>query len=601
MVKFDFPFALLHVSTVLVLLLFMFIMRMKNKAQIHFALLSAMGLMLIWSIGQILGGYAAILYGLTVMPFVYLHYFGTCFIPVSLLFIGIIFVHTKLKFSWKYLLLFIPPVVSYVLVITSQYHTFFFVKFSYINNETIYGSYFKFHTMFSYIYLLAGLYFLLYFSVKNSGFFSRQSILIFIGSVIPFIINILFILNIVVLPIYSTPIAFSFSIICFAFAILKFQFLNIVPVALQNVVDQISDSYMIINKELEVIDYNKTFMDTFSRVFLVKRKEKLARILKPEGSLNNVDTDNLIETLEKAVSEKRTHSFETQIIAGSFDRYFTIEITPIIKNDNHLGTIILLKDITQHIKDMDLIKQTQSQLMQRDRLASLGELAGGVAHDINSPLSAIQGSLYIITTITQMGQDLDDIDKLKKALLDIQENAKNATSTSGRIAKIINSVRDHTRNLTGENIQIFNLFNEVEGIKVLLNHQLKQSGCELVINQKEQVLLKGDPGKLGQVFTNLIVNAIQAYGANPGKIEIDFEKKGTELLIKVKDYCGGMPKELQAGIFKNILTTKGTEGTGLGLYLCYSIITGHFCGNMSFESQLGEGTTFYIQIPIEEK
>lgn len=100
------------------------------------------------------------------------------------------------------------------------------------------------------------------------------------------------------------------------------------------------------------------------------------------------------------------------------------------------------------------------------------------------------------------------------------------------------------------------------------------------------------------MITNLVVNAAQAYGDKGGKIEVSVEKAPkSKALIKVSDYAGGLSEEIKPYIFKNILTTKGTFGTGLGLYLAYSVIKGEFNGKIDFQSEKGEGTTFYISIP----
>ncbi len=603
MLRYGFPFVLLHISTFLILVLFLFIIKMKNKNQIHFAFLSAMGLMLIWNIGHILIGYTTPIYGQISMSFVYFYFFGACFLSVSLLFIGLIFVHTKLKFSWKYILLVIPQIISYIIIVTNQNHHLFIVKFSYLNNETIYGSYFKIYTIISYIYILVGLYYLLSFSIKNSGFFSSQSILIFIGSMIPFVANVLFIFNIMILPIYFTTIAFSFAIICFAFAILKFGFLNIIPIAIQKIVDLISDSYIVVNENMDIIDYNKTFIDTFAGVIRFKRKDNFLHILKKVDS--SIDEEKFYQLANTAINQKSPVKFEKQIVSGDFDKFFAVEITPIFSQDQHIGTIILLKDITQHKEDLKVIEQTHNQLLQRDRLASLGEIAGGVAHDINSPLAAVQSGLYVINLLTeqydsilqQKGIDGDDVKEISAQL---KSQVTNCNNSCTKIAGIVNSVRNHTRNLSGENIQDFYVVNVLNDIEILLNHQLKTAGCELKVIKDDNTMIKGDPGKLGQVVTNLIVNAIQAYGKNPGVIEAKVYKEDNRVIISIKDNAGGIPKQFQDGIFKNILTTKGTEGTGMGLYMCYSIITGHFRGDIWFNSVEGQGTTFYIAIPINK-
>ncbi|MGE5473424.1 MAG: histidine kinase N-terminal 7TM domain-containing protein [Ignavibacteriales bacterium] len=595
----DIWFGLLCISLILIASLGFYILKMKNKRHIHYAFLGIILSLFIWSFGNFLLG----LSNFTNMFFVYFYFLGVCFLPVSLVFVGLAFAYTEISFNWKNKLIFLFPIIDYPIILTNKYHHLFFVKYSPINTLTEYGKFYYIHTIILYLYLFVGLTYLLYYSIKNSGFFSRQSLLIILGTSIPFVFNIFENFHIMTLPIYITPVAFSFTIICLAFAIFKFDFLNIVPIALQNVVDQISDSYVIINEDLEAIDYNKTFIDTFSNIFTVKRKESITKILNPEGNTNNIDAEKLTRYILGAIKEKKPLAFEKQIIAKEFDKYFAVEITPIIKNNSHIGTIILLKDITEHKKDMELIKQTQSQLLERERLASLGELAGGVAHDINSPLSVIMGGMTFIERLFIKYRDSFDNEnmtpeKRKEIENEILHQISNSSNASQKIVKIVNSIRNHTRNLSGENIQDFYVSTVFEDIRTLLNHQIKSSGCELEVSAGDNTIVKGDPGKLGQVITNLVVNAIQAYDANPGKIELKSHKEEKRIIITVEDNAGGIPEMYREGIFSKMLTTKGTQGTGLGLYLSYSIVTGHFNGKMWFETEEGKGTKFYISIPI---
>ncbi|MGE5329381.1 MAG: histidine kinase N-terminal 7TM domain-containing protein [Deltaproteobacteria bacterium] len=604
---------LLCISIFCLLLLGFYILKMKTKKQINYIF----SLLVLSAVICNIGFMIAILYGAfwgdNNIKLSFISFLGQTFIPVAFLFVGVIFAKSKIKFNYKYLAFLVIPILSNVLIWTNDYHRLFFKEYSSFADIN-FGSYFYFIFLpWNYGCIIFGLYYLIKFSIKNSGFFSKQALLIVLGSVIPFITNILWTIgnsiNNYSLKLYSVydpyPVLFAFPIICLAFAIFKFDFLNIVPVALQNVVDQISDSYVIINEELEVIDYNKTFVDIFSEIFQIRRKETLASILKPEGKSNNFDLDKLVESIKEAIKEKKAVSFESQIISGEFDKFFTVEITPIIKKDNHLGTIILLKDITQHKKDMELVQQTQGQLMQRDRLASLGELAGGVAHDINSPLSVIQGGLMFVERLFIKYRDsLNDEsitpEKRKEMEEELLHQIANSSNASQKIVKIVNSIRNHTRNLSGENIQDFYVSTVFEDIKILLNHQLKGAGCEIEIEAEDKTLVTGDTGKLGQVITNLVVNAIQAYNGVPGKILLKSRKEEDNIIIVVQDFAGGIPETYREGIFSKMLTTKGTQGTGLGLYLSYSIITGHFSGSMWFDTEEGKGTEFYISIPIKK-
>ncbi len=588
------------VSTLLIVLMAVMIGRMKNKKQIHYAFFSIVVFMFIWSFARMLqiifqDNYRYVIF------LEHVSYIGVILIPISLLYTGIIFAKTRIQFSWKQLLLFVIPAVSLVMVFTNGYHNLFIEKYSFISTELVYGKYYPVHEIYSYICIFIGLYHLVYFSIKNSGFFSRQSILICLGTLVPLLIIILSTQKLVIMPVFVENISFSFSILCFMLAILGFNFLNVVPVALEKVVDHISDSYIVINEHFEIIDYNRTFVETFRGMIKVKRGDNIMEFFRDNPSLG-IDETRFTEYVGRAAAEKTSLSFEKHIQEGDFGKYFTIEVTPILSNQTNLGTIILLKDITQHKLDMEKIKQAHKQLSEKERLASLGELAGGVAHDIKSPLSAVQYNFYELKSLIDeyengtKDHELEEQDYIDIAK-DMRENISRSERSIRKITTIIDSILNHTRNLSGDNQQVFDLEDIVKDLQILLRHHLVQSSCELVYKCDGDIKLFGDSGKLGQVLTNLIMNAIQAYNKKPGVIQLKAERENNNAVVSVTDNAGGIQERLKDGIFKNILTTKGTEGTGLGLYISYSIITGNFGGTMWFETEEGKGTTFFISIP----
>lgn len=238
------------------------------------------------------------------------------------------------------------------------------------------------------------------------------------------------------------------------------------------------------------------------------------------------------------------------------------------------------KNTDRFIKDL---KDKQEVIVKQGQLVSIGELAGGVAHDINTPISAIKTGLQLLQ---EMYTPRDETEK------ELLMRMGNCTE---KIIKIVNSMRNQIRNLGSDQKYNFKVSEVINDVKIIAYNEIQKGNCDLVINIEDDLSVYGDPTKLGQVFTNLLVNAIQAYNGNGGKIEISVTKApGNRVMIKVRDYAGGIPEKIKEYVFKNILTTKGTKGTGLGLYLAYSVIKGEFSGEITFESTEGEGTTFYI-------
>ena len=135
---------------------------------------------------------------------------------------------------------------------------------------------------------------------------------------------------------------------------------------------------------------------------------------------------------------------------------------------------------------------------------------------------------------------------------------------------------------------------------------MKKSGCTFTQDIKEEISIYGERTKLGQVLTNLVVNGIQAYSSNEkkGNVTLRAKKENNDIcLIEIIDEAGGIPEKVQPYIFNNIMTTKGSKGTGLGLYLASTVIKGVYEGTIDFETEPGKGTKFIIRIPMkmEEK
>ena len=599
--KIDICFILICISLILAIGLGAYLLRMRNKKQIHYAFLSLIISLFIWSFGIFL----LALSNFTNMVYVYLYFFGVCFVPVSIFFLGLIFAYTKIDFNRKHKLLFMFPIIDYIIIITNKYHNLFFVKYSHINASMEYGKYYFVHTIILYIYIFVGLSYLLYYSIKNSGFFSRQSLLIILGVCIPFMLNILENLNILILSIYATPIAFSFAIICWVFAIFKFDFLNVIPVALQKVVDLISDGFIVIDEEFKIIDYNKTFVKAIKGAIVINRKDSIVEIA-ASAKLFDIAQDNLENIIMRSVEKKKSFSFEQHMVKEGFDKHFTIEITPIFNNDKHIGTIILLKDITQHKLDIEIINQAQGQLVESERLASLGQFVGGIAHNLKTPIMSIAGGLEAIEELAAEVEEDTAAGTLEKQdyieiAKEIKEWIAKMKEHQAYMSDIITTVKGQAVQMNASSIEDFEIDELLKRVEILMKHELKKDYCtmntDVLIDRR--VKIKGEINNLVQILNNLITNAIQAYDEQGGVINFRVVKEKNNVKFIIKDAGKGIPKEIQEKLFNQMITTKGKNGTGLGLYISYSTIKGKFGGDMWFESEEGNGTEFYVVVPLQ--
>ena len=286
-----------------------------------------------------------------------LYFLGTILVSISILFTGLIFARTKIKFTWKHALLFIVPVISIVILFTNQNHHLFYTVFSLIPSQQKFGVYFIIHTIYSYSCIGVGSVYLTIFSIKNYGVFSRQSSLILIGIIFSLIMDTISTFKILDWPTTIENIAFAVTISLFIIATVKFDFLNVIPIALQTVVDLISDSYVVIGEDFEVIDYNKSFTEGFTGVC---RKADIVTIIK--NNYSDGEAARFTGFLEEAVEAQKRVSFEIHKPIDNTIAYYMVEITPIYVSGNHIGTIILKRNITEHKNNLKEVMELNEKL-----------------------------------------------------------------------------------------------------------------------------------------------------------------------------------------------------------------------------------------------
>lgn len=352
--------------------LFIFIDKKKDKKQIQKVFMLLAVELAFWCLLLIVQITASIPLNINPLTIDNIVFIFSMTVPVLLLIMSLIFANTKIKFTYKYLALFIIPVISLIILWTNKYHNLFFVHYSVNINEVVYGKFFIVQSIYSYLCLFIAMYILIYYSIKNAGFFSKQSIMIVLGTIIPLTVNILGTFQIIPLSIYVTPITFLVAIAFYAFAILKFQFLNIAPIAAQKINDSISDGFMVLNEDMRIIDYNKTVQEVLNITNITLRNNEflcLEDILKAD----NVNIYDFIKSIEKTKNNNTTVSLE--VYFDKTDKYFNVEINSIFSKNSYIGTLILFKDITQHMKDLQEIKQSQEIIVRQEKFVTLRRIS----------------------------------------------------------------------------------------------------------------------------------------------------------------------------------------------------------------------------------
>ena len=598
-----FTLILLIISIITLSVIFDLLKKYKKDNQIKKMFLAIIVLAIWWVALEIV---QIILKNYIDMPDEYDIYFeslasiGKCFMPVFIFLLGLVFSKTKINFNKKYLLLFIIPTVTIVLMLTNQLHYLVYKTYSIYTYKSVLGPYSIVHQLYSYGMLMIGMFLLLRSSIKNAGFFSKQSLLIVLGTLIPLVVNIMETFKIVHLTVYSTPISFAFAVAIYALAIFKFKFLSVSPIALQKIVDRMSDSYLVLNDDGTITDFNQTFITTFKIDYTTLRGQNFEEFSKK----HKINYGKIKNAILKTKDSNKTISFEHRV--NRIHKIFTVEINTIYSDGASLGTLILFKDITQHIEDMETIKNNQDILMERERLASLGQLIGGIAHNLKTPIMSISGAAEGLTDLVKEydssiddpevnSQDHHDIAK------DMNEWIVKIKEYTEYMSDIITAVKGQAVTLSEtENIS-FDIDELVKRVDILMKHELKNALIYMNVQMKAPKTTKihGDINSLVQVINNMISNAIQAYnGKTEQNIDLILEKSNGNLIISVKDYGCGLPQKVQDKLFKEMITTKGKNGTGLGLYMSYSTIKAHFNGNITFETEEGKGTTFNIILPL---
>ena len=598
--KIDITLVLLLIAAIANGVLLTSILKSKSKKQIKKIFSFNLICLLICTTGQITQILFSQKLGIKQIYFDYFVYIGTCFLPISVYFTGLSFENTKIQFKKK---LFIIPIISLIILWTNDYHHLFYKQYSTSIANTVYGPYMVIHNIYSYILLGLGIIYMLKFSIKNSGFFSKQSLLIVLGVSVPVVVNILGTFKIIPMSIYVTPITFTITIICCAIAIFKFQFLNVTPIALQKIVDRISDGYVVLDDNNVITDFNKTFLDIFKLSSEDIRSKNFIRFLQ-QRKISEQVVEKISKSIKKANSTEKTVSFEQQFV--KIKKYFRIEITPINSDNNSLGTLFLLKDITQHKEDMETIKNNQDILMERERLAGLGQLIGGIAHNLKTPIMSIAGATQgLENLIKEYDESIDD------PLVNSQDHHDIARDMEEWIPKIrahleymsdiITTVKGQAvASLSTDDTEEFTVAELIKRVNILMKHELKNAYIYLNVLMKidENQIIHGNVNVLVQVVNNMISNAIQAYaGKHDQNIQLEISNIDNYINISITDFAGGLPKEVQDRLFKEMVTTKGKNGTGLGLYMSYSNIKAHFGGDITYQTEDGKGTTFNILIP----
>jgi len=601
---FTLPLLSLIISAALITGLLVYVLKIKNKTSLQNIFCLDLLCVFIICVGVILQAILSKLCNIPAINFENYIYIGTCFLPVCILFTGKIFSNPNYKLKRIDLFTLIIPITSLIILWTNNFHHLFYKVYSTNISKCVYGNWLIIHNIYSYTLLLIGIIYMIKASGKTSGFFSKQSLLIIAGMSIPIVVNVLGTFKIIPMSVFITPISFAFAMVFFALAIFKFKFLGIAPIALRTVVNRMSDSYIILNENYVVTDFNNTFLNIFKLKDENIRDKNIIKFLEHHQDYG-VDIAEFKQYLNSVKGRTETVSFEQGILP--FNKFFTVEINNIMDKNNFLGILILFKDITQHKQDIQTIQNNQDMLMEKERLASLGQLIGGISHNLKTPIMSISGAAEGLTDlINEYDASIGDPEVTNNdhhaIANDMREWITKIHSYTSYMSDIITAVKGQAVNLSENENNEFTVDELFKRVNILMKHEISNASLTLAIDVQvpSATTLVGDINSLVQVINNLITNAIQSYNGRKGEeIKVLAQKLDNNLIISVIDHGCGMTKEVQDKLFNTMITTKGKNGTGLGMFMSYSTIKGHFNGDITFETEVNKGTTFNVILPLQ--
>jgi two-component system, NtrC family, sensor kinase len=345
----------------------------------------------------------------------------------------------------------------------------------------------------------------------------------------------------------------------------------------ENIVESINVGILAVDLEDRIESWNSQM----EAMYALSRAEALRQ------PLSSVFPAALMEEYHRVMNEPGVHNlykFRLQTRAGE-NRTVNAAIAPLVSRDfKTVGRIILVDDITDRT-------ELEAQLSQAEKLSSIGLLAAGVAHEVNTPLAVISSYTQMLTK--QVRGD----DRLSPLLEKI-------TQQTFRASEIVNNLLNFSRTGTSE-FRETDLNTIIRDTLTLIEHQFKTSQVTLDTSLLPDLPpILGNAGKLQQVFLNLFLNAKDAMNGG-GTLRVSTEVNG-HVSVAISDTGSGIAPEHLQRIYDPFFTTKSApkegqrRGTGLGLAVTYGIIQEH-AGKIHVESSMGAGTTFYLEFPMLRK
>lgn len=532
--------------------------------------------------------------------------------PVFCLCIALIFVKGWQQMPKKTIWLFVIPVITILVVWTNPLHHLHYRVFSTIKSEIVFGPYIVIAGIYSWLCQLVSLILMINFALHNkSRLYMLQCLMFSLGCLSPLTVSVLATVT-NSFPITATPLSFMVPIILNGIAIYQLHILDIRPIAMQRVLDWISDCYLVLSDKGVVISYNKPFEKILASGYGIVKSRYLSDSVKKEDVYKKTAIYNLLTAVTSSREACSTISYEQAVTIdtgeGTRKNYYVVDVTPLYIKEILSGFVVIFKDVTQLKLSMQQLQDSQARMMEQERLASLGQMIGGLAHNLKTPIMSISGCISAVENLVEECRDsLEDpdvtADDYREIFKEMEQWFEKVRESSSYMSDIITAIKGQAANVNTNVDATFTTEELIKRSMLLMRHELMSSGSRVITETEENCTytIRGDVNNLVQVLNNLLSNAIYSQKqVGGGDIVIGVKKDEDNLKIYVKDTGTGIGAGVKERLFRAMVTNKGAHGTGLGLYISDAVVKGKFGGNMWVEDNPEGGAIVGVSIPLSE-